>query len=246
LASVSADTSIEYSFVIPHDAKTLIQFMGGDADFERRLDYIMKPNTIQQDLGANGAGINTIMNIGWAHYIPGLLSSYLQRINRNEPDFATPYLYNYINKQAKSVQKSRALANEFFHDAPYGVPGNSDAGALNSWLIWQMLGIYPIVTQPVYLIESPWFEDINMTINGNKTLRITASGLNNNPEIGTGNSTGGFYVQSVKINGKEWVRNWFKHSDVMIDGGRIEFQLGREAKSWERGEVPPSPGHLIL
>jgi putative alpha-1,2-mannosidase len=29
---------------------------------------------------------------------------------RNEPDFQTPYLYHYINKQWKSVQASRALA----------------------------------------------------------------------------------------------------------------------------------------
>lgn len=32
--------------------------------------------------------------------------------NRNEPDFATPYLYNYINKQAKSVMQSRSLATQ--------------------------------------------------------------------------------------------------------------------------------------
>lgn len=109
-----------------------------------------------------------------------------------------------------------------------------------------MLGIYPIVTQTVYLIESPWFEEINMTINGNKTLRITASGLNNNPESGTGNTTNGYYVQSVAINGKKWERNWFEHSDVMVEGGTIDFELGKEAKSWERGEVPPSPGHVVL
>ena len=48
------------------------------------------------DLGVNGASITTIMNIG------------------NEPDFPTPYLYNYINKQYKSVNKSRALANQYF------------------------------------------------------------------------------------------------------------------------------------
>jgi putative alpha-1,2-mannosidase len=45
-------------------------------------------------LGANGAGINTIMNIG------------------NEPDFATPYEYHYLNKQAKSVQRTHELANQ--------------------------------------------------------------------------------------------------------------------------------------
>ncbi|GFF50725.1 uncharacterized glycosidase Rv0584 [Aspergillus udagawae] len=207
----------EYSFVIPHDMETLIDFMGGPDTFEDRLDTMFKPNLSVQDLGANGAGITTLMNIG------------------NEPDFATPYLYNYINKQAKSVQMSRSLGLQYFKDAPYGVPGNSDAGAMNSWLLWQMLGIYPVVTQPVYLISSPWFPDLNMTVNGNQTLRITATGLDE-----------GYYVQSVKINGKEWTKNWFEHEDLMVQGGTIEFELGAEMKNWETGSVPPSPGHVQL
>lgn len=162
----------------------------------------------------------------------------------NEPDFATPYLYHYINKQYKSVNQSRALANEFFHDALYGVPGNSDAGALNSWLIWQMLGLYPIVTQPVYLLGSPWFPDINMTIGGDRTLRILSHGV----QDGAGASLGqrGFYVQGVRINGREWTKNWFNHDDVMVDGGTIEFYLGDDETIWETGDVPPSPAHRIL
>ena len=177
------------------------------------------PGTSQQDLGANGAGITTIMNIG------------------NEPDFAHPYLYNYIGKQYKSVQRSRALANEFFHDANYGVPGNSDAGALNSWLIWQMVGLYPIVTQPVYLLESPWFTDINITVNNNQTLRIIANNLDN---------ADSYYVQSVKINGQSWNQSWFLHTDIMVTGGTIEFELGSNMTIWDNGAVPPSPGHLVL
>ncbi|WPH01986.1 Hypothetical protein R9X50_00484000 [Acrodontium crateriforme] len=212
-------TPFEYSFTVPHDMETLIQFMGGEAEFERRLDYIFVANTSEQSLASNGAGITTIMNIG------------------NEPDFATPYEYNYLNKQWKSVRESRILANQFFHDANYGVPGNSDAGALNSWLIWQMLGLYPVVTQPVYLIESPWFSDINMTVNFNKTLRIKANGLDN---------ADSYYVQSVKVNGEPWEKNWLEHEDIMVDGGLIEFELGKEQKIWETGSVPPSPGHRIL
>jgi putative alpha-1,2-mannosidase len=72
--------------------QTLIKFMGGAEAFELRLDYIFQVNTSQADLESNGAGINTIMNIG------------------NEPDFATPYEYHYLNKQAKSVQRTRELA----------------------------------------------------------------------------------------------------------------------------------------
>jgi len=109
---------------------------------------------------------------------------------------------------------------------------------MNSWLLWNMLGIYPVVTQPVYLLSSPWFPDLNMTINGDKTLRITATGLDRGPES--------YYVQSVKINGRPWTKNWFEHKDVMVEGGTIEFELGPEMKIWETGEVPPSPGHYTL
>ncbi|KAL2838781.1 glycosyl hydrolase family 92-domain-containing protein [Aspergillus pseudodeflectus] len=206
----------EYSFVIPHDMKTLIDLMGGPETFEARLDLVFKPNTSVQPLGPNGAGITTLMNIG------------------NEPDFATPYLYNYINKQYKSVQRSRELAYQYFHDAPNGLPGNSDAGAMNTWLLWQMLGMYPLVTTNVYLLVSPWFPDLNMTINGDKNLRIIATGLED-----------GIFVQSVWINGALWEKNWFEHEDVMVDGGVIEFELGGEMKMWEV-DVPPSLGHVEL
>jgi putative alpha-1,2-mannosidase len=55
----------EYSFVIPHDMETLIDFMGGPDTFEARLDTMFKPNLSVQNLGANGAGITTLMNIGY-------------------------------------------------------------------------------------------------------------------------------------------------------------------------------------
>ncbi|GLA38868.1 hypothetical protein AnigIFM63309_006186 [Aspergillus niger] len=207
----------EYSFVLPHDMETLIDYMGGADTFESRLDIMFEPNMSVQNLGANGAGITTIINIG------------------NEPDFATPYLYNYINKQAKSVEKSRNLGYQYFRDEAYGVPGNSDAGAMNSWLLWQMLGIYPVVTQPVYLLSSPWFPDLNMTVNGNQTLRIIANGLDK-----------GYYVQRVKINGQAWTKNWFEHEDVMTQGGTIEFELGADMTAWDTGSVPPSPGHRSI
>ncbi|KAF2463050.1 glycosyl hydrolase [Lindgomyces ingoldianus] len=217
-------TVFEYSFVIPHDVETMIQLMGGPQHFEQRLDYIFQPNTSGVDLGVNGLGITTINNVA------------------NEPDFGTPYLYNYLNKQYKSVGRSRQLANDFYFNTSNGIPGNSDAGALNCWLVWQMLGLYPVVTTPVYLLESPWFDDINITVNNNRTLRIRAEGLDD------GDSRQGYYVQSVSINGEMWNKNWFEHDDgdIMSEGGEIFFRLGTDQKVWETGGVPPSPGHIVL
>lgn len=108
---------------------------------------------------------------------------------------------------------------------------------MNSWLIWQQLGFYPVVTQPIFLIGSPWFDDINITVNGNYTLRITAKGLDNSDS---------YFVQSLKINGKQWDKNWVEHDEIMVTGGSVEFELGSEMTAWETGLQPPSPGHLVL
>ena len=113
---------------------------------------------------------------------------------------------------------------------------NTSAGALNSCLIWQMVGLYPVVTQPVYLIGSPWFSDLNMTVSGDRTLRVIADGL----------SDDSYYVQSVKVNGHHWDRNWLEHADIMAEGGTIEFVVGSSPVEWELGNVPPSPGHVAL
>lgn len=73
-------------------------------------------------------------------------------------------------------------------------------------------------------------------MDGNKTLRITASGLEDGP-----------YVQSVTVNGQAWSKNWVTHADLIAgDGGRIHFELGSSQTEWDTDELPPSPGHLDL
>ena len=138
------------------------------------------------------------------------------------------------------MNQTRALANQYFKNELYGIPGNSDAGALNSWLIWSMVGLYPIVTQTTYLLGSPWFEDINITVHENSNLRIQSNG--NSQSLGQD----GFYVRRVQVNGQDWHKNWLQHEDVMMNGGTIEFEVGDEPLQWEDGDKPPSPGHYEL
>jgi putative alpha-1,2-mannosidase len=203
--------------------ETLISFTGGPNITESRLDTMFIPG-----LKRNGVGNGGNNGVGDTLFNPG-----------NEPSFQTPFLYNYLpGRQWKSVLRSREIVNTYYSALPTGVPGNSDAGALDSWLIWNMLGLYPVVTQPVYLILAPWFEDLKMNIGENKSIRITAKNLDA--------SKGSVFVQSLKVNGKSWDKSWLSHEDLVVGNATLEFVLGSEHKAWDSGEVPPSPGHVVL
>ncbi|KAF2755081.1 glycosyl hydrolase [Pseudovirgaria hyperparasitica] len=150
----------------------------------------------------------------------------------NEPSFTTPYLYNFVGRQDLAVQRSRYVAKTFYTTATNGIPGNSDAGAMQTWLLWNMIGLYPLTGQTTFLIGSPWFESMSINLGNGRALKITSSG---------GNSDTAYYVQSLRVNGENWTKNWLTWSDVFENGGTMEFVLGTQAKKWDTGDPPPSP-----
>lgn len=73
----------------------------------------------------------------------------------NEPSFLTPYLYHYIGRPELSEQRVAQIVTQHFTDRPDGLPGNDDSGAMSSWLIWAMLGKYPVAGQNKWLEIAP-------------------------------------------------------------------------------------------
>jgi predicted alpha-1,2-mannosidase len=213
----------EYSWTVPFDMQGLISIIGGPNQTESRLDTMFIPGLRTSAVGAGGTN-----GIGDTLFNPG-----------NEPSFSTPFLYNYIQgRQWKSVLRSRQTVDLYYTTAASGIPGNSDAGAVDSWLVWNMIGLYPVVTQPVYLIVAPFFEDITVRMAEGKTLKIRAKNLNA--------SQGSIFVQSLKVNGKDWNKSWLTHDDLMVGNATLEFSLGTAHAQWDTGELPPSPGHVKL
>ncbi|KAK9414058.1 putative Glycoside hydrolase family 92 protein [Seiridium unicorne] len=149
----------------------------------------------------------------------------------NEPSFTTPYLFNFVGRQDLTVYYTRWYAKNYYSPTPTGLPGNSDAGAMESWILWVMLGLYPVTGQTTFLIGSPWFNDLTIHLGGNKELQITT----------TGGSEDTYYVQSLKVNGEAWDKAWISWDDVFADGGTMEFVLGPDPVLWATGAAPPSP-----
>ena len=106
--------------------------------------------------------------------------------------------------------RGRETVDQYYNTPTSEIPGNSDAGALNSWLLWNMLGLYPVVTQPVYLILSPSVNDNSVKIGeeGKESwVRITAEGLDEKAKS--------VYVQSLRANRVTWDRSSIRNEDLV-------------------------------
>ena len=123
----------------------------------------------------------------------------------DKPDFLIPWSYSFIDKSWKTAERVRKLVDDNFNDGLQGIPRNSDAGALNTWGLWAMLELYPLVPTLVYLLGTPYFSAVNITVNRTYTLSIIAHDL----ETGT-------YVQRVRLNGQPWKKSWIEHTDAFI------------------------------
>lgn len=156
----------------------------------------------------------------------------------NEPSFTTPYLFNFVGRQDLSVQYSRAAADAYYQPTPGGLPGNSDAGAMESWVLWSMIGLYPVTGQTTFLIGSPWLRDLTISLGGGKTLQITSTNLTDSTTF----SSSSIYVQSLQVNGRPWNQSWLTYNDIFANGGRLDFVLGPQPSNWSAtGLPPPSP-----
>ena len=96
----------------------------------------------------------------------------------NEPDIAYPFLYNYLpGKSYKTREKVASLIDTYFTNKPAGLPGNEDTGTMSAWLIYAMMGFYPMTPgDATYTLSAPQFKKITIHLNpdfyDNKTLTI--------------------------------------------------------------------------
>ena len=110
------------------------------------------------------------------HDVPGLIalcggdSAFRRRLDTffeqghynvgNEPSFLTPYLYSYIGRPDLSSKRVAEICHRYFSDKADGLPGNDDSGAMSAWLLWAMLGRYPVAGQGTYLTIDPVHFDL--------------------------------------------------------------------------------------
>ena len=192
----------QYLWLVPQDPEGLIELLGGDEKYTEKLDELF---SMSSDLG-EGAH-ETSMDI------TGLVGQYA---HGNEPSHHTTYMYAYSGQQYKIADKVRYINNELYTDKPDGLSGNEDCGQMSAWHIFSSLGFYPVnPSNGAYIFGSPLFDEASIALPENKKFTIVANE----------NSDQNIYIQSVKLNGKDYKYSYITHKDIM-QGGELIFHMG--------------------
>lgn len=96
---------------------------------------------------------------------PAPVKKYMKRCKRfeglnNEPDMESMYLYSYLGLFSKQNQVINDVINNSFSLKNNGVPGNDDNGGLSGWLVFNLLGIFPVVGTDKIKIGLPFFKEV--------------------------------------------------------------------------------------
>ncbi len=204
-------------WLVPHDVNGLIGALGGRAAFNAKLDAFFTtpyaPKGICRDC-------------------TGLIGQYVQG---NQPDQHAPYLYAWSGQPWKTqALVRRVLADLYGSDAAgYGYPGMDDQGSTSSWYALSAMGFYPVdPSTPAYIIGSPIFDRVRLTMGNGKMLEIVARNT----------SAANMYIQSATLNGRPWTKPWFSHADIR-DGATLALVMGPKPNTaWgsAAADAPPS------
>ncbi|MDE1191977.1 MAG: GH92 family glycosyl hydrolase [Arachidicoccus sp.] len=190
--------SWQYIWLVPQDVYGLIHQFGSDESFINKLDSLF---VVNGDLGPDAPPD-----------ISGLIGMYAQG---DEPEHHVPYLYAYAGQQWKTAEKIHEITNKFYTDKTDGLCGNDDCGQMSAWYVTSALGFYQVnPSNGIYVFGTPMFE--KMIINSTKKpFTIISKNL----------SEKNIYIQSVKLNGKNYTKSYITYQDI-INGGNLEYTMG--------------------
>jgi predicted alpha-1,2-mannosidase len=209
-----------YSFYVPHDLAGLATLFGGPERAADRLEENFRkaePNRFITDHGVHA--------VAWVDY-------------ENQPSTQLAHLFSHFGRPWRTQYWVRKVHAAAFSDiTPFGgYNGDEDQGQMGALSALMAIGLFAMdgggATAPAYDITTPLFERVTIQLDRRyypgKTFTIVVH--NQSPE--------NTYIQSARLNGKEWNSFQLPHS-VFAAGGSLELTLGPVPN--EKWGLAPSP-----
>ena len=198
--------SWHYSWSVFHDPQGLIDLMGGKQEFVQMLDSVFAVPPLFDDSYYGGVIHEiremTVMNMG--NYAHG-----------NQPIQHMIYLYDYAGEPWKAQYWLRQVMDRMYTPNADGYCGDEDNGQTSAWYVFSALGFYPVCPgMNEYALGAPLFQKATIHLENGNDLVINA------PK----NSADNCYIQSLRLNGKNYTKNFYRHEDL-LKGGKIEIEM---------------------
>jgi predicted alpha-1,2-mannosidase len=165
------------------------------------------------------------------HDIPELMASmggqdaFITRLNEffdkghywhgNEPDHQAVYLFAMAGKPEKTQEWVSKIIREEYGTGPGGLSGNEDAGQMSAWLVFSMMGFYPVCpASNQYVIGKPAFDEVKIILPGGKFFVISSVKKEKSDN----------YIKVITKNGGRFSGWYLNHEDIM-NGSRFTLQL---------------------
>ena len=206
-----------WTWCVFHDPAGLIKLMGGDKDFVHMMDSVFTAES----------SFDLTYQKWVIHEITEMVECKMgQYAHGNQPIQHMIYMYNYAGQPYKTQFHVREVMNNLYNSGiedGAGLCGDEDNGQTSAWYVFSSLGFYPVCPGvPEYIIGSPLFEKAVMELENGKKFTVVA---NNNSDANR-------YIQSAKLNGKDFNRTFITHNEIMA-GGKLVFEMGdKPNKSW--------------
>jgi predicted alpha-1,2-mannosidase len=165
------------------------------------------------------------------HDVPGLVKAmggpdiFLAKLNEffdkgyywhgNEPDHQAAYMFAMAGQPEKTQKWVKDIVDQEYGTGPGGLSGNEDAGQMSAWLVFSMMGFYPVCpASSQYIITTPVFDEVKIFMPGGKTFIISSLNRENNNR----------YIRVITRNGGRYI-DWFISHEDIVKGSRFTFQL---------------------
>jgi predicted alpha-1,2-mannosidase len=202
-------TGWHYQWFEPSDMAWVVHAMGRDLFNQRLTNFFNYP-------------------------VPGWYAQYYNPYN--ETDLEAPFEFNFSGRPWESQRVVRRVLRENYTATPDGIPGNDDCGAMSSWAVLSMMGIYSVDPASLaYELVGPTFPKVVIHLHepyAGKTFSIEAEGA----------AADAPYIQSAHLNGKPHPHNWVSFRSIAA-GGALHVVVGTKPnQQWGAApeDAPPS------
>ena len=141
--------ALQWLWFVPHDVAGLVGLFPTPKAFVAKLNqFFLDARTIKQ--GGKWAG-GTLLANAW--YWAG-----------NEPDILAPWMFSLAGREYHNFTSfwTRWLVDNDYSVGADGLPGNDDYGTLSAWLLWSVLGFYPLSGSDEFVLGAPRFEKVRL------------------------------------------------------------------------------------